>query len=223
VEKMGEAKKRIFVTGALTLDIILHSRLPSKKKIFKQYHLNPNKTTFLVVQHPLTTLKDRGISQLQEILRALDVVKEQTVLLYPNSDAGGKKFIAIINHYAKRPYLHTFPNMPHEDYLGLMRSVDLMIGNSSSGIIEAPSFKLPVINIGSRQQGRTRSANILDIAAEKNEIIHAIDFALHNKKFKQKVRGCKNQFGNGTAAKKMIKILKKIPLNETLIQKQITY
>jgi UDP-N-acetylglucosamine 2-epimerase (non-hydrolysing)/GDP/UDP-N,N'-diacetylbacillosamine 2-epimerase (hydrolysing) len=223
VEKMGEEKQRIFVTGALTLDTILHSKLPSKKEIFKQYHLNPNKTTFLVVQHPLTTLKDRGASQLQEILQALDVVKEQTVLLYPNSDAGGKKFIDIINKYSKKPYLHAFQNMPHEEYLSLMKSVDIMIGNSSSGIIEAPSFQLPVINIGSRQQGRTRSVNILDVQPERKKIIQAIDFALHNKAFLEKVHTCKNQFGNGTAAQKIVKILKEIPLNEKLIQKQITY
>jgi GDP/UDP-N,N'-diacetylbacillosamine 2-epimerase (hydrolysing) len=123
----------------------------------------------------------------------------------------------------KKPYLHAFQNMPHEEYLGLMKSVDLMIGNSSSGIIEAPSFKLPVINIGSRQQGRTKSVNILDVPAEKNKIIHTIDFALHNKKYREKVRTCKNLFGNGTAAKKIIKILKEIQLDETLIQKQITY
>lgn len=223
VEKMGEDKKRIFVTGALTLDTILHTRFPLKQVLFKRYHLNPNKTTFLVVQHPLTTLKDRGVSQLKETLRALDALQEQTVLLYPNCDAGGRQFITMIQAAEKKSYLHAFQNMPHEDYLGLMKSVDLMIGNSSSGIIEAPSFKLPVINIGSRQQGRTRSANILDIPAEKNKITQTIDFALHNKAYQEKVRTCKNLFGNGTAAQKIIKILKEIQLDETIIQKQITY
>lgn len=223
VEKMGENKKRIFITGALTLDTIIHSKLPSKKNIFKKYHLNPNKTTFLVVQHPITTLKDRGYSQIRELLLALDALKKQTILLYPNCDAGGKKFITLIKHYEKKPYLHAFKNIPHEEYLSIMKSVDLMIGNSSSGIIEAPSFRIPVINIGSRQQGRRRSANILDVQPEKNKINSTIDFALHNKQFQQKVRNCKNQFGNGTAAQKMVKIFKKIPLNEQLIQKQITY
>lgn len=223
VEKMGEEKKRIFITGALTLDTIMHTKLATKKEIFKRYHLDPNKTTFLMVQHPITTIKDQGYSQLRELLQALDILKEQTVVLYPNCDAGGKKFITLIQRYAKKPYLHAFQNMPHEDYLGIMKSVDLMIGNSSSGIIEAPSFKLPVINIGSRQQGRTRSANILDIQPEKNKIIQTIDFALHNKRFMHKVHTCKNQFGQGNATQKIIKILKEIPLDEKLIQKQITY
>jgi GDP/UDP-N,N'-diacetylbacillosamine 2-epimerase (hydrolysing) len=223
VEKMGEEKKRIFITGALTLDTIMHAHLASKKEIFKTYHLDPNKRTFLVVQHPITTIKDRGVSQLRALLQALDVMKEQTVLLYPNCDAGGKEFITLIDTYAKKPYLHTFQNMPHEDYLSMMKSVDLMLGNSSSGIIEAPSFKIPVINIGSRQQGRTRSTNILDVQPEKNKIIQAIDFAFHNATYQRKVHSCKNQFGNGTAAQRIVNILKEIPLDEKLIQKQITY
>lgn len=223
VEKMGEEKKRIFITGALTLDTIMHINLASKKETFKKYHLDPNKTTFMVVQHPITTLKDRGYSQFKELLLALDSLKEQTILLYPNCDAGGKKFIDLIKTYEEKPYLHEFINIPHEEYLSIMKSVDLMLGNSSSGIIEAPSFKIPVINIGSRQQGRGRSANILDVPPEKNSIINAINFALHDKEFLRKVHRCKNQFGSGNAAQHMIKIFKGIPLDEKLIQKQITY
>jgi GDP/UDP-N,N'-diacetylbacillosamine 2-epimerase (hydrolysing) len=223
VQKMGEEKKRIFITGALTLDTIIHTKLPSKKDIFRKYHLDPNKTTFLVVQHPITTLQDRGYSHLKEIFIALDSLKEQTILLYPNCDAGGKKFIDLIQKYEKKPYLHTFISLPHEEYLSILKSVDLMIGNSSSGIIEAPSFKIPVINIGNRQQGRERSANILDVPPEKNKIINAVAFALKNKQFQKNVHTCKNQFGNGTAAQHMIKIFKEIPLDEKLIQKQITY
>lgn len=223
VERMGEDKKRIFVTGALTIDVIAHLPLLTKEEIFAKYQLDPNKTTFLVVQHPITTLKDCGYSQLKELLAALDTVQEQTIILYPNCDAGGKKFITLIKTYEKKPYLHSFVNLPHEEFLSIMKSVDVMIGNSSSGIIEAPSFKIPVINIGTRQQGRARSANIIDVKPERHEILNAIDFAMNNKKFLKKVRTCKNLFGDGTAAQKMIKIFKKIPLDETFIQKQITY
>lgn len=223
VEKMGEEKKRIFITGALTIDTILHLRVPSKEVLFQKYHLDPNKTTFLLVQHPVTTLKDCGYSQLKELLDAIDTVKEQTIMIYPNCDAGGKQFITLIKSYEKKPYLHTFVNLPHEEFLSIMKSVDVMIGNSSSGIIEAPSFKLPVINIGTRQQGRARSGNIIDVTPERHEVLDAIDFALNNKAFLKKIRTCKNLFGDGTAARKMVKILKDIPLDASLIQKQITY
>jgi UDP-N-acetylglucosamine 2-epimerase (non-hydrolysing)/GDP/UDP-N,N'-diacetylbacillosamine 2-epimerase (hydrolysing) len=223
VEKMGEEKRRIFITGALTLDVILHIPLPSKKEIFTRYHLNPEKTTFLVVQHPITTLDDKGYSQLAELLSVLDTLKEQTVLFYPNVDAGGARFRKLIKKYEGKPYLHAFVNLPHEEYLGLMRSVDVMIGNSSSGILEAPSFHLPVVNIGSRQQGRDRSNNIIDVLPQKEKILAAIDCALYNKKFLKKVQKSKNKFGGGHASQRIVDVLKKIEINESLIQKQITY
>jgi len=223
VKKMGEDEKRIFVTGALTLDTITHTKLKTKTEIFKKYKLNPNRTTFIMIQHQITTLKDKGYSQLKELFLALDKLKEQTILIYPNCDAGGKKFIDLIKRYAKKDYIYSFKNIEYEDYLGLMKSSDLMIGNSSSGIIEAPSFKIPVINIGSRQQGRERSDNVIDVEPKKEKILNAIDIALHDKEFAKKVNGTKNKFGGGDSAKKIVKILKTIPLDEKLIQKQITY
>jgi len=223
VEKMGEEKKRIFVTGSLSLDTILNAPLPSKEEIFNKYHLQLDKQTFLVVFHPLTTLPDRGYSQLENLLSALDTLKEQTILFSPNVDAGGDRLRELIQKYEGKPYLHTFVNLPHEEYLGLMKSVTIMIGNSSSGILEAPSFHLPVVNIGSRQQGRERSINIIDVLPEKNKILSAINYALHDLAFHKKIQKCVNIFGDGHASERIVDILKKIEINESLIQKQITY
>jgi len=223
LKKMGENPARIFLTGALTLDTILHTKLKPKKEIFKKYKLDPNKTTLLVVQHPITTLRDRGYSEIKQLLETLDTLQMQTILIYPNCDAGGKKFIDLIEKFSKKSYIFPFKNLPHEDYISLMKSVNLMIGNSSSGIIESPSLKIPVINIGSRQQGRERSENILDIKPDKNQILQAINRALYDKNFLNKVKTCKNRFGDGYAASRMVKTLKEITLNEKLIQKQITY
>jgi UDP-N-acetylglucosamine 2-epimerase (non-hydrolysing)/GDP/UDP-N,N'-diacetylbacillosamine 2-epimerase (hydrolysing) len=223
VERMGEEKKRIFVTGALTLDTILHVQLPSKKDVFSKYQLTEQNTTFLVVFHPITTLEDKGYSQLEEIFAVLDTLKKQTVLFYPNVDAGGDQLRGLIKNFEGRSYLHTFVNLPHVDYLGLMKSADVMIGNSSSGIIEAPSFHIPVVNIGSRQQGRERSINIIDVAPEKEKILTAINTALYDKKFIKKIQKTENKFGDGHASERIVDILKKIEINESLIQKQITY
>jgi len=223
IEKMGEEKNRIFVIGALTLDTILNKALLSKEEIFRKYNLDPNKTTFLVVQHPITTLGDQGYSHMKELFLALDTSKEQTVMLYPNCDAGGKKLIELIEKYENKNYLHVFKNLPHEDYLSLMKSSNVMIGNSSSGIIEAPSFKIPVINIGGRQQGRSRTENIIDVEPDKNKILEAIDFALRNKDFLKKVKTCKNKFGDGKTSQKIVKVLKELKIDDKLIQKQITY
>ena len=223
LEKMGENKKRIFVTGALTLDTILNIDLQTKEDIFKKYNLDPNKTTFLVVQHPITTLKDKGYSQMKELFSVLNELKEQTVMLYPNCDSGGRDLIRLIEKHESNDYLRVFKNLPHEDYLSLMKSSNVMIGNSSSGIIEAPSFKIPVINIGGRQQRRSRTENIIDVEPNKNKILEAIDFALGNKDFLKKVKTCKNKFGDGKTAQKIVKILKELKIDDKLIQKQITY
>jgi UDP-N-acetylglucosamine 2-epimerase (non-hydrolysing)/GDP/UDP-N,N'-diacetylbacillosamine 2-epimerase (hydrolysing) len=221
--KMGEDKKRIHIVGALTLDIILNKALMSKNEIFKKYDLDPTETTFLVVQHPITTLHDQGFSQMQELFSTLGNLKKQTVMLYPNCDAGGKKLIDLIEKYEHHDFMHVFKNLPHEDYLSIMKNVDLMIGNSSSAIIEAPSFKIPVINIGGRQSGRSRTDNIIDVEPDQNKIIKAIDFALNDKEFLKKVQTCKNKFGDGRSSKKIVKILKELKIDEKLIQKQITY
>ena len=223
VKKMGEENNRIFVTGALTIDSITHTKLMNRREIFGKYGLDPYKTTFLVVQHPITTLKDRGFSQIKELFSALDELKEQTVLIYPNCDAGSKDFIDLIEKYEERDYMFTFKSLPHEEYLSFMKNCDVMIGNSSSGIIEAPSFKIPVINIGSRQQGRERSDNIIDVKPKKDEILRAIDFVSNDKKFKDKVKNCVNKFGDGKASNRIVKIFKEIEISEKLIQKQITY
>jgi len=223
VKKMGEEKKRIFITGALTIDTIKNTKLIPKNEIFKKYNLNYKKTTFLVVQHPITTLKDRGYSQIKALLMALDTLRKQTIIIYPNCDAGGKKFIELIERYSKKNYICALKNLSHVEFLSLMKSVDLMIGNSSSGIIEAPSFKLPVINIGNRQQGRERSENIIDLQPIKEEILDAINFVFNNKDFLNKIRRCKNKFGDGKAAQKMVKIFKDIKIDDRFIQKQITY
>ena len=223
IKKMGEEQNRIFIVGALTLDTIINKNLPLRNDIFSKYDLNTDRVTFLVLQHPVTTLKDQGYSQMKELFSALEELNKQTIILYPNCDAGGKKFIDLINKYKDRKHFKILKNIPHDDYLALMKSSNLMIGNSSSGIIESPSFKIPVINIGNRQSGRSRSVNIIDTEPDKKKIIESVDFALNNKEFLKKIKSCKNKFGDGKSPKRIVKILTKIKIDNKLIQKQITY
>jgi UDP-N-acetylglucosamine 2-epimerase (non-hydrolysing)/GDP/UDP-N,N'-diacetylbacillosamine 2-epimerase (hydrolysing) len=223
VKKMGEENERIFISGALTLDTIVNKKLIGKKNIFKKYNLDTEQTTFLVIFHPITTLSDYGLSQLTQLFSALKSLKKQTIVIYPNNDAGSRQFIEFIEQNRCKDFLHIFKNLPYIDYLSLMKSCDVMIGNSSSGIIEAPSFQVPVINIGNRQQGRQRSDNILDVEPDEKEILEAIDFALNDVRFKEIVNQSSNTFGDGTASDKIVNVLKQINLSEKLIQKQITY
>ena len=223
IRKMGEEKNRIYITGTLAVETILKTKLKSRNEIFSAYNLDPHKTTFLVVQHPITILKDKGYSEMKELFLALNILKEQTIIVYPNCDAGGKKFITLIEKHRNRKYLHIFKNLPHEDYLSFIKSVDVVIGNSSSGIVEAPTLKTPVINIGDRQQGRERSKNILDVKPTKDNLIKSVHYVLTNKEFQRRVKNCVNVFGEGNASKKIINILKNLEIDDKLLTKRITY
>jgi GDP/UDP-N,N'-diacetylbacillosamine 2-epimerase (hydrolysing) len=223
MKKMGEDPWRIHVAGSLAIEAILDVTMKSKKDLFAAYHLNPKARTFLVVQHPITTLKDRGYQHYETLLSALDTLQEQTILVYPNCDAGSGHIITLLKKFEDRAYLHIFKNIPHDDYVGFMKYADLMLGNSSSGIIEAPTLKTPVINIGDRQQGRDQSDNIITIPPTEEKILTTINFVLNNAAFQAKVRHCVSKYGKGNASQKIVSILKKVKLDERLIRKQITY
>ena len=131
--------------------------------------------------------------------------------------------IEVIKEYEYRPFLHTFKSLPHIEYLSLLNIADALVGNSSSGIIEASSFHLPVVNIGIRQEGRQRADNVIDVASDKEKIIEAINTALHDKTFKRKVNESGNPYGDGRAGLRIAEVLAELVINQKLLQKKITY
>lgn len=223
IKKLGEESWRIFTTGAPGLDLILNRKFSSKKEICKSIGLDSKEKILMVVQHPVSIYADTSGKQMKETLEAIRKTEKQTVIVYPNADAGGRKIIDVIEKYRKFPFIHIFKSLEHNSYLNLMKNADVLIGNSSSGIIEAPSFCLPVINIGTRQEGRERAENVIDVSHDKDEIIKAIKKALYDEDFKVKVKGCKNPYGDGKAGERIAKILSKIEINNKLLQKKLTY
>lgn len=221
--RMGEDPSRIFVVGAPALDTILNERLSKPARLSKKYDLDSLKPFLLILQHPVVTEADEAADQIKETLNAIVELKHQTILIYPNADAGGRRMIKVIKKYEKYPFIKSFKSVSYIDYLGLMKIASVMIGNSSSGIIEAPSFRLPVINIGTRQGGRERSTNVIDAGYNKKEIVGAIKKALHDRKFRAKVKKCKNLYGDGKASQKIVKVLSEIEITPALLQKKITY
>lgn len=131
--------------------------------------------------------------------------------------------IEVIRKYEGAGLLKTFKSVPHEDYLGLMKLAKVMIGNSSSGIIEAPSFGLPVVNIGDRQEGRQRAGNVLDVGYDTKEIVAAVRKALQDRDFKKEASSCENPYGDGKAAKRIVKVLSTVELGKKLLEKRMTY
>lgn len=221
--KLGELDKYVFNVGSPGLDAILNREYYSKEEIFKKFNLDISKKLIIVAQHPVTTQRNEASYQMEQTMEAIKELGEQTILIYPNSDAGGRDMISVINKYENLNFIHTYRNINFEDYLNLLKYADVMIGNSSSGIMEAPSYKLPVINLGIRQNGREQSTNILNIDHNKKLIKEALEKALYDEKFREMVSNCVNPYGDGKTGERIADILASIEINDKLTQKQISY
>ena len=217
--KMGEDPWRVFVVGAPGLDSILNQKLLSPEEVAAKYKLNLERPILLVLQHPVTTEVEYAGKQMRETMEAIKEIALQTVVIYPNADAGGRKMIEVINRYKNNSFIQVHKNLPRLDYLSLMRIASVMIGNSSSGIIEAPSFGLPVVNIGEREKERERVESAINVGYNKK----AIKKAIGHKKFIKKAKKHKNIYGDGRTGMKICRILNRVKINDRLLKKQITY
>jgi len=177
----------------------------------------------MVVQHPVSFESGKSSGQMKATLEAVKSLKVRTIIIYPNADAGGRKMIDVIKKAENPPFITAYKSIPHGDYLGLMKVASVLAGNSSSAIIEAPSFCLPAVNIGTRQSGRERSGNVINTAPEKAAVKKALAKALYDRKFRKNVSKVRNIYGDGRAGKRIVKILSSLRLDGDLIRKQITY
>jgi len=225
IEKMGEEKWRIHVVGALGLDSLLDKKnVMPKEELINFLGFDPSKEEFIVcVQHPVHIEKEHAGQQMHETLKAIKNLKIRTVIIYSNNDEGSKKMIEEIEKCKAIPFIHVFKNLDHTTYINVLRYSKALIGNSSSGIIEAPFLKLPVVNIGSRNAGREHAENVIFVKNNKEEITRAIKKALYDEEFRNRIKKCKNPYGDGTAIDKIIKILSEIKIDKKLLQKKITY
>jgi GDP/UDP-N,N'-diacetylbacillosamine 2-epimerase (hydrolysing) len=222
--KMGEDKWRVHVVGSPALDTILNEPLIRPGTIAKKYNVDLDKPLILLIQHAVSTESDMAAEQIRETLEAIVEIRESTIVIYPNSDAGGRRMITVIDDYVKKyPFIRAFPSLPRREYLSLLKIAGVLAGNSSSGIIDAPSFGIPVVNIGTRQEGRERSCNVIDVDNRKEAIVKAVKKALFDSTFIEEVKKCKNLYGDGHAGIKIAKILSGIDRTARLLQKKITY
>ncbi len=221
--KMGEKEENVFVVGAPGLDVIKSTKYISREEFLNKFGLKDDKI-ILMTQHPVTTEIDDVDFQIRETLNAIVSIGKQTVITYPNSDSGGRIIIRRIEEYRQKySFIKVYKNLSQYDYLNLLNNADVMVGNSSSGIIEAASFKLPVVNIGTRQNGRLRGINVMDAAYSRKEIINAINKSLYDDNYIKSLDKCINPYGDGNASGRIVKILNDIKIDRNLIQKKITY
>jgi len=223
--KMGENPKNVFVVGSTALDTIFHQKLPLKKKLFEKYGLARDQEFAIVIQHPISTEPDFADQQMRITLDSLIELGLKILVIYPNNDPGGMKIINVIDQYRQNfpRQIIAHKNIPFEDYLGLLKFASVIIGNSSSGIIESSSFHLPVVNVGDRQKGRERSTNVVDTPYDKEKIKQAINYVLQNKEFKNSLLKCTNPYGDGNASQRIVDILSHISITPDIFKKKITY
>lgn len=220
--RTGEEPWRIFKTGALGLDSIAGQKFIPKKEIFLKLGLNLSQRAIVCIFHPVHLENETVGKQMREIMQALKELKIQTVVIYPNNDSGSRAIIEEIEKYRKLPFVKIFPSLSHPEYISLLKYADALIGNSSSGIIEAPLLKLAVVNIGSRNTGRKYAENVIFTEAEKDKVKKAVKKALYDSRFKKRLKRCRSVYGEGHAAAEIIKVLRKVEINKKLLEKKIT-
>ena len=214
IRQMGENPDNIFVVGAPGLDSIIKSKNNIDEEYLKDKY-NIEKDFVLVLQHPVSLEVNDSAFQISQTLDAIAQTDYQTILVYPNADAGGRAMISKINEYD----VDAYKNITHDDFIGLLGMASILIGNSSSGIIESSSFKLPVINIGTRQSGREKASNVIDVDYNKDEILKAIDY-INSEEYQNQLNNCINPYGDGHASERICDILKNMELTNDLLNKQ---
>jgi len=218
--QLGEEPWRITVSGAPGLDNLNSIKFLTKEELEEHYDIRLEPPPLLVSLHPVTLEFEQTEWQINELLAALETCGLPVVFTMPNADTKNAIIRYKIGEYKKaHSNIWSLNNLGTQGYFSMMRVASAMVGNSSSGIIEAPSFELPVVNIGMRQAGRVRSANVIDVGYPREEILSGIVKAL-SPSFNESLRNLRNPYGDGQASGKIIKRLKEIPLDLSLIMKQ---
>lgn len=217
--RMGENPTRVYVVGAPGIDQIMREPLLSKETLTEKYHLDFSKPIIIIIQHSVSLEVDDAPAQIRETFEAIVPLRIQTIVIYPNADAGGRAMIEVIKEYEKYPFIKSYLSIPHIDFLSLLKEVQVLVGNSSSAIIEAPSFGLPVVNIGTRQMGRERANNVIDTIYHRDNIRASIEKCLKDIEFREMVKNCSNPYANGETSNKIIRILSRICIDNNLLIK----
>lgn len=226
IERMGEDPASIHVVGASSMDILRRldlADLDPVRDYQKDYGVGPMidlkpKQYLTVIQHPVTTEYDENLLHVKETIAALNILNMPTVWIMPNMDAGSDGINKAIRRYRESPdsrHTHFFKSLPIECYGPLLKNAACILGNSSSGIREAAYLGTPSVNIGTRQNGRQRGKNVIDVGYEAGEIVAAVRRQIEVREYAPD-----NLYGDGYAAEKIVHVLKTAPLN---VQKMITY
>jgi GDP/UDP-N,N'-diacetylbacillosamine 2-epimerase (hydrolysing) len=217
VIQLGENPSNVFDVGGLGVDAITHLKLLTKEQLAEDLGLNFKKRNLLVTFHPVTLERTSSANQMKELIKALSVRNDyQIIFTMPNADPDNSLIADLVCKFAsEHSNVSVFTSLGQLRYLSLVSYVDAVIGNSSSGLLEVPSFKKATVNIGDRQGGRLKSSSVIDCEPDFLSINSAIDM-VYTDSFKEVVLNTINPYGNGGAVEKIMGVLSKISYQNLL-------
>jgi|TARA_B100001971_G_C18224968_1_gene559755 UDP-hydrolysing UDP-N-acetyl-D-glucosamine 2-epimerase len=223
ITQMGELENNVFCVGVLGRDNMFKLNLLDKQQLAQELQLPYEKKWGIVTYHPVTLEKDSAETQIMELLKGLCSFTDMYwILTSSNADMENRIIIKNMEQYVKDNIKKAklFNSLGQLKYLSVLKNADLMVGNSSSGLVEAPSFELPVVDIGDRQKGRVSPKNVINVSrCEKNVIVAAINQAISND-FRKSLKGLRKLYGEAGASEKIVNKLKSISLDANLIKKR---
>lgn len=218
VRQLGENPEHIYIVGSPAIDLIRHLRFLERSELERDLGFTFRARNLLITFHPVTLETGSADVQFAALLNALDSFGPEVGLIFtlPNSDTEGRVIIQMIEEFvSKRDNAKAFSSLGCQRYLSVMKIVDAVVGNSSSGLYEAPSLNKPTVNIGDRQKGRLRAESVIDCAPETESIREAIQTA-----FTTDCSSVVNPYGRGDATERMLKVLKGLQNPPALLKKR---
>ncbi|MBP9819898.1 UDP-N-acetylglucosamine 2-epimerase (hydrolyzing), partial [Candidatus Woesebacteria bacterium] len=212
---MGERPDSIHVVGCPSLDVLLKAPKKSKQQLEQEFKVDFSRPVVVLIQHPVTTEHTDSHKQIAATLNALKKLSVQTIALLPNNDAGFSKIVQSVTDSG----LQWYKSLDVETFASLYQHIWAIVGNSSSGIHEAATFQVPTVNIGTRQQGRGRPANVTDVPYNTDEIVVALKKALYDKVYRNSLKNLVNPYGDGMSAKRIVAVLKQAKI-DGIVQKR---
>lgn len=219
--RMGEEPSRVILTGALSLDNLKEVKRLTLDEVNKEFDLKIKSPFLLVTFHPVTRELEHISFQIESLFKGLSVWDHHIVFSYPNADPTGQFILKCLKDYQKLrgEKVTLVENLGLQANFSLMSCAKALVGNSSSGLVEAPSFQLPTVNIGSRQSGRVKGVNVIDVSCQTQDIAKGITKAT-SESFVKSLEGMINPYGEGGAADIILNYLRQVPLDATLIRKR---
>jgi len=217
VLQMGEDPERVFLVGGLGVDAIDRIKFMERSELEQRFNLLFNKRNLLITFHPATLESESPALQMQTLLDVLDILADTSLIFtFPNADMGSRELMMQVKRFAEtRPNVFAYESMGQEGYLSCLRQMDGVIGNSSSGLLEAPALGVPTVNIGSRQKGRLVASSVINCDPVKDEMARSIKY-IYDPDFRSNLQNTISPYGKGGASNRILEILKSLPLNDLL-------